>query len=237
VPEPQEEQASYDADDEVSFEAFDPAPDPLRAPTYEAGPEEIAAALAGVPAGLPGMPQTSGVSVPSPAAVDEFVPEEEQEPAQEDDEELVLAAPCTNGHANAPGSHRCRICKYPVDSSNPRLIRRPTLAGVHTNRGDFADVISGVIVGRAPDASKGPAGSYLMRVLSPGNDISRSHVLVSTQGWNVHVTDLHSTNGTTVLPDGEAPFTLRDGATVEVSIGTVLDLGDGVSLRIEPPRG
>ena len=97
--------------------------------------------------------------------------------------------------------------------------------------------MAGVIVGRAPDASKGPSGSHLMRVESPSNDISRSHLLITTQDWNVHVTDLHSTNGTTVLPNGEPPFTLRDGASVQVGIGTVLDLGDGVSLRIEPPRG
>lgn len=158
-------------------------------------------------------------------------------PSEEHPDPQVLAVPCANGHANAPGSRTCRICQYPVDSSNPRLIRRPLLAGVHTNRGDFADIVTGVIVGRAPDPGKGPAGSYLMRVQSPGNDISRNHVLITTRDWNVYVTDLNSTNGTTVLPDGEPPFSLRDGASVKVGIGTVLDLGDGVSLRIEPPRG
>ncbi len=242
--------------------------------TIEAGPEEIAAALAGIPEGLAGVPaapviepdvtelpvetpysmSSPGAERSDPIVIPPTLGEVDDDggtifstglaathkpapPAEERPDPQVLAVPCTNGHANAPGSRTCRICQYPVDSSNPRLIRRPTLAGVHTNRGDFADVIVGVIVGRAPDASKGPAGSYLMRVPSPGNDISRNHVLITTQDWNVHVTDLHSTNGTTVLPDGEPPFTLRDGASVQVGIGTVLDLGDGVSLRIEPPRG
>lgn len=149
----------------------------------------------------------------------------------------VLAVPCVNGHANAPGSRACRVCQGPVDSSNPRLIRRPTLAGVHSNQGDFADIVSGVIIGRGPDTSHGPEGSQLMKVPSPSNDISRNHVLVTTREWNVHVTDLNSTNGTTVLPVGETPFILRDGASVQVELGTVLDLGDGVSVRIEPPRG
>ena len=161
-------------------------------------------------------------------------PAPQNEPRQDPQ---VLAVPCTNGHANAPGSRACRICQAPVDSSNPRLIRRPLLAGVHTNHGDFVDVVEGVVIGRAPDAGKGPSGSYLLRVASPSSDISRNHLLVTTRDWNVHVTDLHSTNGTTVLPQGEAPFTLRDGASVQVELGTVLDLGDGVSLRIEPPRG
>lgn len=153
------------------------------------------------------------------------------------DQQQVLAVPCVNGHANAPGVRSCRLCHAPVDGSNPRLIRRPVLAGVHTNKGEFVDVIGGVVVGRAPDLGSGPSGSRLLRVISPSNDISRNHVLITTKEWNVVVTDLHSTNGTTVVPVGEAPFTIRDGMTVQVDIGTVLDLGDGVSLRIEPPRG
>lgn len=157
--------------------------------------------------------------------------------AEQRQDPQVLAVPCINGHANPPGSRTCRICQGPVDSSNPRLIRRPTLAGVHTNQGDFVDIVDGVVIGRAPDAANGPGGAYLLRVPSPSSDISRNHLLVTTRDWGVHVTDLHSTNGTTVLPSGEAPFTLRDGASVQVELGTVLDLGDGVSLRIEPPRG
>lgn len=149
----------------------------------------------------------------------------------------VLAVWCPHRHPNAPGSTHCRICQAPVDSSSPRLTRRPVLAGVNTNYGEFANVDAGVLVGRAPDASKAPSGSYLMRVNSPSSDISRSHLLVSTQGWNVMVADMHSTNGTTVMPPGEQPFVLANGASVQVELGTILDLGDGVSLRIEPPRG
>lgn len=76
-----------------------------------------------------------------------------------------------------------------------------------------------------------------MRVNSPSSDISRSHLLVTSKDWNVMVTDLNSTNGTTVMPVGEQPFVLANGQSVQVELGTILDLGDGVSLRIEPPRG
>lgn len=148
----------------------------------------------------------------------------------------VLAVPCAQGHPNPAGARGCRLCQAPVDSSNPRLVRRPVLAGVNTNQGEFADILTAVVVGRSPDASHGPQGSYLMRVPSPGNDISRSHLRVSTKDWNIVVTDLHSTNGTTVKPPGEPEFELRDGRSVTVEIGTILDLGDGVALRIEPPR-
>ena len=149
----------------------------------------------------------------------------------------VLAVPCARGHANAPGSRHCRLCNSPVDSSSPRLIRRPALAGVHSNQGEFADILNGVLIGRSPDPSKAPAGSHLMRVPSPSSDISRSHLLVTPRDWSIIVTDLNSTNGTTVMPVGEQPFVLANGDSVQVELGTVLDLGDGVSLRIEPPRG
>lgn len=153
------------------------------------------------------------------------------------EERQVLAVPCARGHANAPGSRTCRLCSAPVDSSNPRLVARPALAGIHSNKGDFADLHVAILIGRSPDAGKAPRGAHLMRVPSPSSDISRSHLIVTPRDWSVIVTDLNSTNGTTVMPVGEQPFILANGDSVQVDLGTVLDLGDGVSLRIEPPRG
>lgn len=152
-------------------------------------------------------------------------------------EPQVLATWCGNRHPNPAGSTRCRICQAPVDPANAHLVERPLLAGVNTNFGEFVNVDAGVLVGRAPDASKGPAGVHLMRVHSPSSDISRSHLLITVRDWNVVVTDLDSTNGTTVIPTGDQPFILSGGQSIHVELGTVLDLGDGVSLRIEPPRG
>ncbi|WP_297742650.1 FHA domain-containing protein, partial [uncultured Tessaracoccus sp.] len=148
----------------------------------------------------------------------------------------VMAVPCRNGHANPRGASSCRLCDEPVDSSNPRLIRRPVLAAVISNQGDGTDLVSGVIVGRSPDSARGPQGSYLMRVSSSGNDISRNHILITPNEWNIVLTDLHSTNGTLVHPPGEPEFELRDGRSVTVEIGTELLLDDQVRLKIVPPR-
>ncbi|GAB3813395.1 hypothetical protein GCM10028820_08060 [Tessaracoccus terricola] len=236
-----------------SVDVAPPAPEPVGAPSAPAPygvPSAQAAAVPAAPAPTPSAP--SGGPVVVPGGFTQTEPEDDggtifstglaatHKPAAEADslpDPQVLAVPCANGHANAPGTRHCRLCKAPVDSSNARLIRRPALAGVHSNKGEFADIVAGVLVGRSPDASKAPAGSYLMRVPSPSSDISRNHVLVTPRDWSVVVTDLHSTNGTTVMPVGEQPFVLANGDTVQVELGTVLDLGDGVSLRIEPPRG
>ena len=113
----------------------------------------------------------------------------------------------------------------------------PLGIGVQVNTGEFANVVGGLVVGRAPDAARGPIGSSLMRVPSPGNDISRSHLLVEPAGASeARVTDLRSTNGTTVQLNGEEPYLLENGESVTVPIGTVLNLGDGVSLRVEQAR-
>lgn len=158
------------------------------------------------------------------------------QPPQSTQDPQVLAVPCVNGHANPRGASSCRICSGPVDSSNPRLIRRPVLAAVVSNQGDGADVTSGIVVGRSPDGSRGPHGAYLMRVNSSGHDISRNHVLVTANEWNIVVTDLHSTNGTLIRPVGEPEFELRDGRSVTVEIGTELLLDDEIRLKIVPPR-
>jgi FHA domain protein len=108
--------------------------------------------------------------------------------------------------------------------------------GIQVNTGEFTNVSGGLVIGRAPDAGRGPMGSGSLRVPSPGNDISRSHLLIEPVGREARVTDLNSTNGTTVQPAGEEPYLLENGDSVTVSVGTVLNLGDGVSLRIERAR-
>lgn len=113
----------------------------------------------------------------------------------------------------------------------------PSIAmGIQTNTGEFQNLMTGLVIGRAPDASRGPAGVGTMRVPSPGNDISRSHVLVQPEGRQARITDLDSTNGTTIQLADDEPFLLEDGQSVLVPIGTVLNLGDGVSMRIEQAR-
>lgn len=149
----------------------------------------------------------------------------------------LLAAPCLQGHPNPVGARACRLCGAPVDSSRQRPLLRPVIAGVRTSLGEFVDITGPIVVGRSPDPAKGPAGAIPLRVLSPGNDISRRHLLIEAREWNVVITDLGSTNGTVVRSPGEPEFELRDGSSVQVELGTIVDLGDGVSLRIEGPGG
>jgi hypothetical protein len=95
-----------------------------------------------------------------------------------------------------------------------------------------------VRIGRAPSPERDDEPEpKLVTVASPNQDISRTHVQISTRGGKVQVTDLHSTNGTVlVLPDTSEPGQrLPAGEAVDVPPGSLLDLGDGVSVLIEAP--
>ncbi|WP_168626552.1 FHA domain-containing protein [Cryobacterium sp. BB307] len=90
-----------------------------------------------------------------------------------------------------------------------------------------------IIIGRAPSASKVSGGALPRLVTIPGDqDISRNHAQVTVEGGTVVVTDLHSRNGTQVILPGKAPQRLRAGEPTSVIVGTVIDLGGGVTLMV-----
>ncbi|QEE60937.1 FHA domain-containing protein [Salinibacterium sp. dk2585] len=90
-----------------------------------------------------------------------------------------------------------------------------------------------VIVGRSPSANKVSGGALPRLVTIPGDkDISRNHVQFAVEGDTVVVTDLHSRNGTQVVLPGRAPQQLRQGEPTTIIVGTLVDLGGGVTLTL-----
>lgn len=146
----------------------------------------------------------------------------------------VLAAMCARGHANPPGSSQCRLCMAPVAQGAPQIVKRPPLAMLVTTQGESVVLDGPVLVGRAPSADGFDPSARLLTVPSPNQDISRTHLLVNPDGWTIEATDLHSTNGTMVRRGAEA-VRLASGQPVIVRIGEVLDLGDGVQIRVMNP--
>jgi hypothetical protein len=95
-----------------------------------------------------------------------------------------------------------------------------------------------VLIGRAPSADRSSSRSpRLMTVASPNYDISRTHLEVAPQGWQVVVTDLNSTNGTVLVRPGAVDRQqLVPGEPVTAQLGSVIELGDGVSVLIDFPQ-
>ncbi|EPR75972.1 hypothetical protein ADILRU_1702 [Leifsonia rubra CMS 76R] len=74
----------------------------------------------------------------------------------------------------------------------------------------------------------------LIAVDSPNREVSAAHLEVRQLGASVIVTDLRSTNGSLVQAPGNPVRKLRQGESVVVSAGTLVDIGDGNIIRILP---
>lgn len=151
------------------------------------------------------------------------------------DDSLVLAAMCPLGHANRPDTPRCRVCGAQVDSHNPQLVSAPVLASLVTSSAEVVELTGPVLIGRAPSNSGRDQDAELIRVPSPNHDVSRTHIKISPRGWNIELVDLYSTNGTTVQQPGAQPVKLNAGETIQIEIGTEIDLGDGQRITVRPP--
>jgi hypothetical protein len=91
-----------------------------------------------------------------------------------------------------------------------------------------------LVIGRAPSAARVRPGRVprLVSMNTPNQDISRTHAEIAAEGGTVVVTDLHSSNGTTITLPGKPAQRLRPGEPAAVIVGTVIDLGDGATLTV-----
>lgn len=129
----------------------------------------------------------------------------------------------------------------PASSVLPRTESAPAAHLYGFRLGDRAPIILDVpaFVGRKPVAPRVPGVVFprLVRVPSPLSEVSSTHVELRQEGASVIVTDLRSTNGTTVRMPGARPVKLRQGDSLVVRAGTLVDIGDGNILEIlQPPR-
>lgn len=159
-------------------------------------------------------------------------------PDSQSQDSMIMAVVCQYGHSSPQNATVCRVCGTPIAPQGPRLVPRPPLAVLRASNGTVADVDRAVLVGRAPSANRSTARApRLLTVPSPGHDISRTHVEVAPDGWQVVVTDLRSTNGTVLIKPGSGERQqLPSGESVPVPLGTVMELGDGVSVLIDFPQ-
>jgi hypothetical protein len=183
--------------------------------------------------------QQPGVPVsPHPAAGALAGPMSGPSPTDSIQDSAILAVLCRQGHANPPSSISCRVCGSPLASQPPQFVPGPVLAVLRASDGSTAELDRPVLIGRAPSGDRSDSrASRLMTVPSPNHDISRTHVEVATDDWQIVVTDLNSTNGTVLVRPGAVDRQqLPPGEPVTVQLGSVMELGDGVSVLIDFPQ-
>ena len=148
----------------------------------------------------------------------------------------VRASICPQGHASPPELRECLICSQPL-TGVISYVRRPALATLTLSTGAAVEVAGDVVIGRAPQVQAGgdPHIVALVPVASPQHMVSRSHLMLTTSGWSVLAQDLGSSNGTVLARPGATPVLLGSGMPTPVFMGDLMDVGDGVTLRIDPP--
>ena len=148
----------------------------------------------------------------------------------------VRASICPQGHANPPELRECLICSQPLTGVFS-YVRRPALATLTLSTGAAVEVAGDVVIGRAPQVQAGgdPHIVALVAVASPQHMVSRSHLMLTTSGWSILAQDLGSSNGTVLARPGATPVLLGSGMPTPVFMGDLMDVGDGVTLRIDPP--
>jgi hypothetical protein len=222
-------------------------PSPFDEPESEAEAGNAAPQQPAVPAApqqpeVPAAPQQPEVPAAPPVShsaedAESAGPTSELSPEAAQDS-AILAVMCEDGHANPPSFTSCRVCGSPLASQARQFVPGPVVAVLRASDGSTAEVDRPVLIGRAPSGNRpGSRAPRLMTVPSPNHDISRTHLEVAPDDWQIVVTDLNSTNGTILVRPGAADRQqLAPGEPVHVQLGSVMELGDGVSVLIDFPQ-
>lgn len=147
----------------------------------------------------------------------------------------VAAVKCVAGHLNPPQAKRCRVCPQAVPAQQETQVPPPVLGVLRLSTGEDIALDRDVLLGRQPKPmGQNPDKQHVLRLPSPGKDISRNHLQIRLLGWRVLVTDLGSTNGTTVRPPNGGPAeALPPGGTRVIEPGTEVTLAGVVSFIYE----
>ena len=153
---------------------------------------------------------------------------------------LVDAKRCGNGHPNPPTAATCGVCHEFLAPGAAAIVHvpRPSLGRLRLDVGDILELDHELLIGRNPDRDADPERLGLRRVRLGGEKVSRSHLEIRFQGWEVLVADCGSTNGTFVVPhpggqvsglEPGRPQMIEPGATVYFGSRSFTLLGRGES--------
>ena len=167
---------------------------------------------------------------PLPDTEPDAEPESEPEP-EYDHDGLTVAGAWQPPPAEPPG----------IPGQPPAPDVTVPVAQLQISNGDVVDVDRAIVIGRAPEARRfnDTEQPRLVTVPSPHLEISSTHIEVRPGTGADHgtavVTDLGSTNGTVLVQPGLGPEDLAPGVAVQLIPGAIIDLGDGVTIKVTSP--
>lgn len=107
--------------------------------------------------------------------------------------------------------------------------------GLRLPGGDERRIDTVFLLGRRPrQVNTRPESIALVPLASPTSAVSATHLEIRLDGAKVVVTDLNSTNGTTLTSADGHSVRMRPGIAVVAAPGTSVDVGDGNIIEILP---
>ncbi|MEU8246523.1 FHA domain-containing protein [Nonomuraea sp. NPDC048916] len=185
------------------------------------------------PPGPPPMGQPDHFDQPGPPS---------QEQPDHGDRPLVYGVDCKNDHFNDPRVPYCAVCGIALVQRTlvPYKGPRPSLGVLILDDGTALPLESDYLLGRDPERAPEVAGGTARpaKVTSPDGSVSRRHLRVALDGWDVNLVDLGSVNGTQIQPPGDPNFyDIPPNEPVTIVPGTTVRVGVSRTLRFEPHRG
>jgi len=161
--------------------------------------------------------------------------------AQPEPRPMVYGVDCPNGHFNDPRASTCAVCGTAIDQRSvvPYQGPRPQLGVLVLDDGTTLPLDGDYLIGRDPErAAEVKSGEARpVRVTSPDGSVSRRHVRVALDNWDVTLIDLGSVNGTQIQPPGDPNFyDIRPNEPVPIVPGTTVRVGVSRTLRYEARR-
>lgn len=134
---------------------------------------------------------------------------------------------CQRGHFNNPNAANCMVCGLSMLHLTHNLVLgpRPTLGFIVFDDGSTFGLDRSYVIGREPVPENGTPAELL--VLNENNEtLSRTHAELRLEGWEVHLLDRGSTNGTYVWDHGfERWNQLAAGEPMGLNSGDTVALG------------
>ncbi len=229
--------------------ASEPIPPPVPGPV--SGPISVP-----VPGPMPGPIPGQGDHAPSgeeaqPESLPPDVPAAEEEPGEitrldtppdSDGLLMVYGVDCRNDHFNDPRAPYCAVCGVGIDQRAvvPYKGPRPQLGVLLLDDGVALSLDGDYVLGRdperAPEVQSGEARP--VRVTSPDGSVSRRHLRIALNNWDVNLIDLGSVNGTQIQPPGDPNFyDIPPSEPVPILPGTTVRVGVSRTMRYEARRG
>jgi hypothetical protein len=149
---------------------------------------------------------------------------------------MVQGVRCAAGHPNPPGTPACRTCAAALGPAEVELVPRPPLGRLAFDDGTAVELDGPVLIGRQPGPAAPLGGQVplLVAVPDPDKALSRTHVELQLEGWEVVLIDRNSLNHTFLELPPEPPVQLRPGERRAIPPGARVHLADVSSFTYEP---